>query len=269
MSTRDLVLISGFSSRDILMLRNFARMMLRDRFLGSGLGLIWAVANPILMLGIFTFVFGFVFKTKLPGAETSLAYVTWLIAGYGPWLAISEGMTASAASITSNVSVVKNVAFKTELLPIAGALMGLVPLMVSSVYLAGLVGVFGPSPSWAWGMVIPIALLQFLFVAGIGLILSALNVFVRDVTMVLPNFLLITMFATPIFYPIDALPSIVRILALLNPFYLITEAFRLAILEGSVLPLSLFLYLTVLCVGAFLLGLFIFRRMKPYFDSRL
>jgi len=251
------------------MLRNFARMMLRDRFLGSGLGVIWAIANPVLMLAIFTFVFGFVFKAKLPGSETSLAYVSWLIAGYGPWLAISEGITAGTASVTSNVNVVKNIGFKTELLPIAGALMGLVPFVVSFVYLATLIGFYGPPPRWAWLMVVPIALLQFLFVAGISLTLSALNVFVRDIAMVLPNLLLIAMFATPVFYPIDVLPSAVRILALLNPLYLITESFRLALLNGSVLPAGLFAYLIIFCIGTFVLGLFIFRRIKPYFDSRL
>ncbi len=70
----------------------------------------------MIMLGIFTFVFGYVFKSKLPGAETSLSYVIWLISGYGPWLAISDGISSGTSAITGNSGLVKNLSFKTELL---------------------------------------------------------------------------------------------------------------------------------------------------------
>src|SRR4051812_31826363 len=57
----------GFDRRDVSTVRNFFRMFLRDRFLGSRLGTAWAVLNPLMMLGIYTYVFAFVFKARLPG----------------------------------------------------------------------------------------------------------------------------------------------------------------------------------------------------------
>lgn len=251
------------------MLRNFLHMMVRDRFLGSGLGLIWAVANPILMLGIFTFVFGYVFKSKLPGAETSLSYVIWLISGYGPWLAVSEGLNASAGAVTSNTSFVKNLGFKTELLPIAATLIGAIPLLVTLVYLAALLVFDGTMPSLSWLTIVPVVVLQFIFVMGLGLILAALNVFVRDVALILPNILLMVMFGSPIFYPIKMFPAVIRPIAAANPFYLFAEGVRLPLVGGHSLSFLVFLYLAVLSLGVFVVGLTVFRRLKPYFDSRL
>jgi len=259
----------GFQSSDLRMLRNFLRLMVRDRFLGSGLGLIWAIANPVLMLAIFTFVFGFVFQTKLPGTETSLAYVIWLISGYGPWLAIAEGLTTSTGSVVAHGNLVKNLNFKSELLPVAGALIGIIPFIVTLVYLVILLAFDGRMPTWSWLTMIPVAALLFAFVIGIGLILSAINVFVRDVILVLPNILLIVMFASPIFYSISSFPNVIRPFMVANPIYLLAEGFRLPLLENKVLQAAPLAYLTVVCAGSLFVGLFVFRRFKPYFDSRL
>lgn len=259
----------GFTRSDLRVLRNFLRMMVRDRFLGSGLGIFWAIANPVLMLGIFTFVFGYVFKSRLPGAETSLSYVVWLIGGYGPWLAAAESLSSSANSVTSNTALVKNVGFKTELLPIAATLVGVIPLLVTLFYLSGLLLVVGTKPSLYWLTIAPIVALQFLFVMGLGMILGALNVFIRDVALILPNILLIVMFASPIFYPIDVFPAVIRPVAAANPFYLFAAGVRLPLVEGTMLSLHAFAYLTVLSICTFMLGLTVFRRLQPYFDSRL
>ncbi len=99
--------ISGFNRGDVRFALLYLRIMFRDRFIGSSLGVIWAIASPVFLLGIFTFVFGFVFRAKLPGAETSLSYVIWLISGYGPWLSISEGISSSAGVIIANAPTVQ------------------------------------------------------------------------------------------------------------------------------------------------------------------
>ena len=261
--------ILAFDRSDLRMLRNFLRMMVRDRFLGSGLGMIWAVANPVLMLGIFTFVFGYVFKSKLPGAETSLSYVIWLISGYGPWLAVAEGLSSSTNSVTANTSLVKNLGFKTELLPIAATLIGAIPLFVTLIYLSVLLAFGGTMPTSAWFTIVPVVMLQFIFVMGLGMILAALNVFVRDVALILPNILMMVMFASPIFYPLEVFPAVIRPIAAANPFYLFAAGVRQPLIENQTLSLPAFAYLTVLSICAFVLGLAAFRRLQPYFDSRL
>jgi len=259
----------GFEQRDAKFALTYLKMMFRDRFVGSSLGVVWAVASPILMLGIFTFVFGFVFRSKLPGAETSISYVIWLISGYGPWLAISEGVTTSASSAIGHAQLIKNIKMKPELLAISGAAMGSVPLAVSIVYLIGLLMFSGSEPHLSWIVVPIVVLIQFLLVAGIGLICSALAVFWRDIVHILPNLLIIVMFATPIFYPVSAMPGFVASASEFNPIFILSEWYRQPLLTHSLPPLWSFAYLSVIAVGVFLTGLVVFRRLKPYFESRL
>jgi lipopolysaccharide transport system permease protein len=261
--------VLGFDRGDARRLLNFFKLGLRDRFLGSTLGLIWAIANPLLMLGIFTFVFGFVFPSRLPGAETNLSFVIWLISGYGPWLAITESLATSTSAVTANSGLVKNLAFKTELLPIAGSLMGLVPLAVSMCYLMVLLALGGTRPSASW-LAIPVILaMQFVLITGIGLCLAAMNVFVRDTAFVLPNVLLILLFTSPIFYPLSEFPKALQGVLQFHPFHVIAEGYRRPLLHRAWPTLWSLTYLAAISVIAFLGGLTFFRRLKGYFDARL
>jgi lipopolysaccharide transport system permease protein len=259
--------ILGFDRADSRRLLNFLKMGLRDRFLGSTLGLVWAILSPLLMMGIFTFVFAFVFRSRLPGAETSLSFVIWLISGYGPWLAISDSLATSTGAVTGNSGLVKNLAFKTELLPIAGSLMGLVPLAVSTCYLVALLALTGTRPSLSWLAIVPVLLLQFVFIIGIGLCLAAMNVFVRDTA--LPNVLMLVLFSSPIFYPVSEFPKVLQGAMQFHPLQVIAEGYRQPLLYRAwPAPWSL-AYLAVLSATAFLGGLVFFRRLKGYFDARI
>jgi lipopolysaccharide transport system permease protein len=221
------------------------------------------------MLGIFTFVFGFVFKSKLPGAETSLTYIIWLISGYGPWLSIAEGLVASATAIIGGANLIKNMKIKSELLVIAGGAVGLVPLAVSIVYLLVLMAFADMTPSLSW-LVIPfVIVLQFLLISGFGFFLAALAVFVRDVVHVLPNMLLIFMFASPIFYPLSVFPKAVQSITMFNPIYLLSEWYRQPLLHESFPPLWTLIYLIVVAGILFGVGLTVFRRLSNYFESQL
>jgi lipopolysaccharide transport system permease protein len=259
----------GFNRSDARLALNFFKMGLQDRFLGSSLGAVWGILNPLVLLGLFTIVFGFVFNSKLPGATTSLGYVIWLISGYGPWLAVSESMSAAAQSVVGNVGLVKNLMFKTELLPIAATLVGMVPLLVATVYLSVLFGVDGRLPTYHWLVILPVIVCQFMFVAGLGLMLAALNVFVRDVGVILPNVLLVLLFASPIFYPITTFPPGVQHVLQLNPFYVLSEGYRQPILNDRFPPIWELLYLVGVAFGSLAVGLEFFRRMKSNFDGYL
>lgn len=261
--------IAGFERRDVKFALIYLRMMFRDKFIGSSLGVIWAIASPVMMLGIFTFVFGFVFRSKLPGAETSLSYVIWLISGYGPWLAISEGITTAAGSVVGNGQMIKNVKMKSELLSIAGTAMGSVPLGVAIVYLGGMMVLSGNSPHLTWLAIPLIVIIQFLMVAGVGLICSALAVFWRDIIHVMPNLLIIVMFSTPIFYPVKAMPHAVQTISMFNPIYLLSEWYRQPLLNHTFPATWTLAYIVMFAIALFSVGLIVFRRLKPYFESRL
>lgn len=259
----------GFNRYDIRLLINLFKMNVRDRYLGSSLGSFWAIFNPIFMLALFTYIFGFVFKIRLPGAETTLAYVIWLISGYGPWLANTEAIMGAANSVVGASGLVKNMAFKTELLPVAGALVGAINLAVSLLFLLPLLIWAGSPITWHVIFLPVVMLLQFFWIIALGMWLSAIAVFVRDILQILPTLLTAIMFLTPIFYPFESMPTIVQKVSSANPFYQIAEAYR-AILIGNHLPSSSgLLFVAVISFAIFYFGLAAFRRAKGSFDSAI
>ncbi len=263
------MIFAGFDRRDLGMLLSLFRMALNDRFLGSALGLIWAVLSPLMLMGIFVFVFTFVFPSRLPGRDGALPFVIWLISGYGPWLGISEGLSSATSSVTGSAGIVKNIAFKSELLPVVGAMLGLVPLSVGLGLVVVLKLISGEGLSWTVIVVPLVIALQLLFVSGLGLFLSALNVFVRDTALALPSVLTILLFASPIFYPISAYPAVIQKILVFNPFYVLAECYRAPLLAGKLPELWMLAYLALVSGALIAAGLWWFRRLKTFFDTRL
>ena len=259
----------GFTGHDLRLVLNLTKMMLRDRYLGSSLGSLWAILNPLFLLAIFTFIFGFVFQSRIPGAETTLAFVVWMISGYGPWLAVNESLMSSANSVVGSAGIVKNIPFKTELLPIAGAFVGIVNLCVTMCFLVILKLVSEFTLSWAYLFTPIVVVVQFTFLISLGTLLAALAVFVRDIVQMLPTVLLITLFMTPIFYSADQLPKFAQIFSDVNPFHQIISAYRNIFLEGvppSFISLGLLFFASLIF---FKWSLSVFRRGKGFFDSML
>ena len=261
--------ILGFTRTDIRPTLNFLSISIADRYLGSHLGRVWAILNPLMMLILYTFVFGYVFKVRLPGAETTLAYAIWLISGYGPWIAISESLTAAASSVVSASGLIKNVAFKTEILPVVAVLTSTVTLAVTMVFLVVLMAIDGNPPSWHAVTVLPVIVVQYLFLGGVGFFLAALTVFYRDILQVLPNLLMVAMFGSPILYPMESMPRMLKLASNVNPFYILAEGFRSALVYHK---LPDFASLAALAAFSFVLataGVRLFRRAKGQFGAYL
>lgn len=259
--------ILGLDRADMRLILNLWRMNLVDRYLGSALGSAWAILNPLLMFALFTFVFGFVFKARLPGADSTIGYSIWLICGYGPWMANTEALTSASNSIVSNAGLIKNMSFKTEALPIAATLLGLVPLSVSIAFLLILQLFNGTSLSVFLLWLPLIIIVQFLFLLWIGIFLAAFTTFVRDFGIVLPNILLIILFATPIFYPIQAVPGLLAKLMAFNPIYIIANAYRAILLDHQSPQLFPLVALGCISWGLLVISLGVFRRVKGFFPA--
>lgn len=259
----------GFTRSDVRLAVNLLAMNIRDRYLGSSLGSVWAVANPLFMLVLYTFLFGFVFKVRLPGAETTFGYALWLISGYGPWLGTVEALSAATHSVISATGIVKNLAIKTELLPIAATFIGLLTVGVCLLFLNLLLLVDGRWIGWPvlWLPVVVAA--HFAFLVAIGLWLGAANVFVRDLGLALPNLLTILMFCTPIFYPLASLPIVLQRVTQANPFYIIAEAYRTVVLNQAAPEPWGLAYVLALTAVILVSGLTVFRRVKGNFGSML
>ena len=259
----------GLSAKDALLSWNLFKMSLRDRYMGSALGTFWAVLTPLCMLGMYTFIFGFIFKAKVPGAETTLAYAIWLISGLVPYQAFSEGVNATANSVIGGANMIKNIAFNAETLVVAASLLSLVSFGVGMAFLLVLSVCAGNWPTWHIIFLCLVIPLQLLLITGLGLFLSAFAVFVRDTIQILPTLLMFLMFFTPIFYAKSMMPDIAAQLTFFNPLFQLTDAYRRILLDHAAPDLFGLAYLAVLCAGLNLLGLLFFRRLKGFFETAL
>jgi len=238
----------GFSGDDLRLTYHLFKMGLRDRYTGSVLGFYWAVLNPLLQLGIYTFIFGFVLKARIPGADTTFSFAIWLISGLVPWMAMTESMNVATNSVVSGSGIVKNTVFNSECLPIAGVMLGMVPLVVGLFFLGTLLVVDGNYPSFHIWALPGVVLIQFLFLMGAAFFLSAITVFVRDVTQLIVTLMMILMFATPIFYAPEMLPPIIQKVTFYNPFYQIVQSYRDILLEHQLPDAQGMLYLILLVI---------------------
>jgi lipopolysaccharide transport system permease protein len=250
------------TKKDLLSTKNFFKIFLKDRYLGSRLGLIWSVITPFALFAIYTFVFGFVFNTKLPGDNSSLSYVIWLLSALAPWIAMTESIIYGVNSLWSNASIIKNIPVKIETITIASVLTGMLPLFIGLMFVISLSLFFGGGFRSTFFLLIPLVLLFLIFAISMSLILAPITVVFRDLSLALPTILIIILFSTPIFYSINALPKILQYISALNPFYIIIESMRVSLVGGSYPSIFSYIWLITLTSILMSFGLTATRRIK-------
>jgi ABC-2 type transport system permease protein len=182
-----------FEYRELL--GNLVRKELKIKYKNSVLGFLWSLLNPALYLVVFYFVFQVVLGSGIP------KFAIFLLCGLVPWNFFSAALGAGTTSITGNASLVGKVWFPREVLPIAAIGAALVHFFLQSIVLVlGLV-VFGIAPNLGmlW-LLVPALFVMILFLAGAALLLSAVNVYLRDTQHLLELLLLAWFWATPIVY---------------------------------------------------------------------
>lgn len=244
------------------------RMNLRNRYMGSKMGMFWAVLQPLTMMLTYIFVFGFIFESKVAGSDNSLDYVTWFLCGFTPWMAINEGIMATASSVISGVSLVKNFSIRAEFLSIASALMGIPQMLVGLVVIFLISFATGLGSSWHIVWLLPVVFILFLFITGVGFFLSATTVFKRDMIQIIPTFMQFIFYFTPIFYGAEQL-GIFGKATFINPIYQICTAFREILFYHSNPDIKGLLYVLVLSSVLWIAGYRYFCKLKGFFESAL
>lgn len=240
--------------------RHFAlivQMAKRDvigRYRGSFAGLLWSFFNPLLMLAIYTFVFGVIFKSRWNAQTTNhLQYAIVLFAGLNINTLFAECSNRATTLIVDNTNFVKRVVFPLETLPWSAIGSALFHLCVSTIVL--MVMVLAINKHIPWTIVLfPIVIVCFLpFVAGISWLLASLGVYLRDLKQVMMIVTTALMFLAPILYPMTAIPVRYRVFMYLNPLTVIAQASQNVLIWGE-LPRwdHLGLYLVLSCLFAWL-----------------
>ena len=142
---------------------------LKARYRGSVLGFLWSLANPLLLLGVYTFVFGLVFQPRAPGQSP---YPVFLVAGLFPWVWVSSSLNEATASLTANAALIRRSVFPVELLPVVAVLSNLVNFLLSVPILIGALLVaraLGHPVGGPWIVLLPLVVaLHLPFLCGIS-----------------------------------------------------------------------------------------------------
>jgi lipopolysaccharide transport system permease protein len=234
---------------------------LKVRYKQTGLGLAWAILQPVLTMVVFSVFFG-----RLVGVPSDgVPYPVFALAGLVPWTFFSYGLTQSSNSVVADQQLVTKVYFPRLAIPVATVLSGFVDFLPGFGVLLALMAYSGIVPLLSVLWVMPLLLLAFVTALGAGLWLAALNVQYRDVRYTVPFISQLWLFATPVAYPSSLLGEPWQTLYGLNPMAGVVEGFRWALLGTDTAPGPM---IGVSAAAALLLligGMFYFRRTEDSF----
>ena len=218
------------------LLVNLTRRELKVRYKNSVLGFLWTLLNPLLYLAIFSLVFGSFLRNSVP------LYGIYLLSGLLAWNLFSTGLSAATLSIVGNGALVQKVWFPREILPLAAVGASVINFLFQLIVLAAGLLVFTRPPAWSlmW-LTIPALLVTVIWAVALGLLFSAINVYLRDTQHFLELFLLAWFWLTPIVYQYDfAADALIEQfgdgadrLAIFNPIVAVTTTFQRVVYNPS------------------------------------
>lgn len=249
----------------------FTRRNIELRHKGSYLGFIWALLNPLLMLCLYVFVFGYIFDGKFTGSptESRMDYALALFLGLSLHQLFAEILALSPSLVVANPNFVKKVVFPLEVLPAAAVGSSIFHTLISlSLVLIG-VGVLGPGLSLKvlWLPIIVVALIPLAL--GIAWLLAAVGVFFRDVGQVTGFLSLALMYASAIFFPLHLIPAVAWSFLKFNPLLLSIELARNAVLWDNPVNLVWLGYVAAVSLLVCVFGYTVFRKFAPAFADVL
>lgn len=265
-------LLSPFSRlrayRDLLLRLTWREIA--GRYRGAWLGLAWSVLTPLLLLAVYTFVFGVVFVPRLgtASAKGHFDFALSLFAGLIVFNFFAEVINRAPGLIVANPNYVKKVLFPLYLLPLAAVGAALFHAAVSSLLLCAALALLGRLSPWAWAL--PMVWLPYvLLVLGLAWVLAALGVYLRDLSQVVGMATTVLLFLSPVFYPVAALPPPLQPWVYWNPLTLPIETTRALILGGPLPDTGLLLLYSVCATAVAALGALWFEKTKKGFADVL
>lgn len=256
-------------SRELMV--NLTLRELRGKYKRSILGWSWSLLNPLASMLVFTVIFRVFLKVDIPpGAPSGMDnFAFFLLCGLLPWNFLANSITGSMGVLVENSNLIKKVYFAREVLVAANVASWVVALLIELAVLAVALLVAG-------NIVVPwlvpalfLVAVQTVFVTGVGLLLSVLNVYFRDIQHLVGILLQMWFYATPIVYSVGQVPERWRSLYKLNPMVRFVEAYRDLLYDLRFPPLLDTIYLVTVAAGTLAVGLFVFARLEPKLAEEL
>jgi ABC-type polysaccharide/polyol phosphate export permease len=256
------------SYRELLL--TMLRRELRVKYKGSGLGILWSYLYPLAMMGVYTLVFSVLLR-----AVSIPHYSLFVLLGLAAWSFFQAAVQLGTSSIVSNASLIRNVWFPRELIPLATVLAQAFSALIMFAVLVPVSLVIVPHTAPTVALAIPFLLGLLLLAAGLSWILATANVFFRDIEHLIGVLFLPWFFLTPILYSLDSLPgaashgTVIHVIRYVNPVTPYIEGIRGAMLEGKVPGVTLLVYAAVAAPLVAVIGLWVIQRYADRFAAEV
>jgi ABC-type polysaccharide/polyol phosphate export permease len=244
--------------------RNLVARDLKVRYSNSVLGVVWTLLGPLAMTLVYSVVFTQVVRQDIPN------FPVFVLAGLLPWTFFTASIAGATASITGNSHLINRVYFPREVLPIANLFSNAVNFAVALALLFVFVLIYrlpvGVTLLW-----LPvIVLIQMALMLGLGLLLAAWNVYLRDLQQLVDVGLLALFFLTPVIYSLDPLsPNMQLLVQAVNPMASLISAYRHILINGDAPSLALLGVTALEALLVLVVGALVFRRTSPNFAEEV
>lgn len=248
----------------LFLIRNLVEKDFKVRYRNMSLGVLWSLLNPLIMMALLTFIF-----TKIFAQPHERNFPLAVLCGLVPFNFFSVAWVTGTTSVLESSSLIKRVPVPRQVFPIASVLSNCLHMFIQIALLLGIVLVYGRGVNIHWLWLPLIWGLEILFVMGLTLAFSAVNVYVRDTRYVVESTNTVLFWLVPIFYSFALIPVRFRGLYQINPVAALVLMMRNVLLEGRAPVGSTLIRLAIVSVVMFVTGVFTFRKLKDGFYTRL
>lgn len=256
-----------FSYRELLF--SLTKKELKVKYRGSALGFFWSLLNPILTMLVYSFVFSIVLRAGIK------EFAIFLICALLPFNFLSNSVNYGASSIIGNSNLVNKIYFPREIIPLSIVFANLVNFFFELAALFIVLGIMGYK-FYMYLYLLPIIIfIQFFLVVGMTLLVSALNVFFRDLQHLITIIMMVWFFGTPIIYPLSMVPERFQFIIKINPMTIYAAYYRnifyyVKYPEGAGFPNTLeILGALGITLLIFFIGYYVFKRLEPRFAEEI
>lgn len=248
---------------------SLAKNDFKTKYAGSYLGIFWAFVNPIVTILIYWFVFEFGLKATAP--IEGVPFILWFTAGIIPWFFFSDSVFSATNSFLEYSYLVKKVVFKTSVIPIVKIISAVFIHFVFLSFILIIYGIYGIYPKIGTIQLLYYSGCAFVLSLGITYATSAMVLFFKDLGQIVGIFMQIGMWMTPILWSYTIIPEHLQWIAKLNPMFYVVEGYRDVLLNQGWIINNFWgaMYFWGFTTVTFLVGMIIFKKLKPHFSDVL
>jgi len=242
---------------------NMAVKQLKAKYAAPALGIFWAIINPFLMMVVITVVFSSIFKVEIKD------FPLFVLSGIFPWMFFSGALSEAVFSILNQQNILHQFNLPREVIPLSSVLTNFLNFLIGWLIIYPLFLFFNPKIILLSPLLIIVLMLNLLFVCGMALTLSVLNVFFRDIGQLLGVLLMLWFWVTPVFYSVDMVPAAFRWVCNFNPMTPYIVCFREIIFKGAMPGLSLLIAVFAWAFISLVFGWWVFGCLEPKLLKRI